>query len=146
MLRSIILRSLLLLTTAICTPAFADHHNDPREQALSDALDLWREGRFEQLYNSLSRRGGTGREQFVQFMKDARYRPACCHLKLNDFKLIAEHTTTSKVFARVGMEGGFGSDTSQSREFTLDHEEGGWKPRLSEIKSLAGGKKSKKRR
>lgn len=119
--------------------AGADYRSDPREQALSDALDLWHEGRLEPLYDSLSHRGSTSRERFVTLLKDAGVKPACCHLKLNSFRLISEKPTTAKVFAVVGMEGwGAVSGGRLSREFTLDHEEGRWKVRLIDIKALAG--------
>ena len=133
-------RVLVCCCLLLCAvPAWADQRSDPREQALADALDLWREGRFEQLYDSLSHRSGMTRERFAQTMRDAARRPACCFTKLRDFRLIEERKTTAKVFARVGMEGGYGSsDATQSREFTLDHEENRWKPRLSEIKALSG--------
>lgn len=144
---SLLLRLLVFCLLLLCAaPATADHRTDPREQALSDTLDLWREGRFEQLYGILSHRRSMTRERFVEQMKDTPRRPACCHLKLNDFRLISEKRTTATVFARIGMEGGPGSAASHSREFTLDHEEGRWKVRLADITALAEltGKKKKK--
>ncbi len=136
----------LILVFALTVTAGADQRTDPREQALSDSLDLWREGRFEQLYDSLSHRTGLTRERFVQAMKDAGIKPACCFNKLNGFRLINEKRTTAKVFARLGMEGVPGSDESQSREFTLDHEEGRWKMRLADVKALAGLQGTKKKK
>lgn len=133
-----------IITIASASVVTAGQHQDPREQALSDTLDLWREGRFEQLYDALSHRSSMTRERFVLLLKDASVRPACCHNKLNNFKLINEKVTTAKVFARLGMEGTVGTDSSQSREFTLDHEEGRWKMRLTDIKALAGHKKKKR--
>ncbi|MGB4599280.1 MAG: hypothetical protein WBI04_04800 [Trichlorobacter sp.] len=125
-------------------PALADPRNDPREQALSDSLDLWREGRYEQLYGTLSHRSALTRERFVQAMQDTDLRPACCFTKLRDFRLITENRTTAKVYARIGMEGVPGTDGAKSREFTLDHEEGSWKMRLNDLKALAGIKSTKK--
>lgn len=133
-----------VITIACASVVTAGQYQDPREQALSDTLDLWREGRFEQLYDALSHRSSMTRERFVLLLKDASVRPACCHNKLNNFKLINEKVTTAKVFARLGMEGTVGTDSSQSREFTLDHEEGRWKMRLTDIKALAGHKKKKR--
>lgn len=139
MLRLVILLFLLFspLSFAV-SPVCADQRSDPMEQAVSDALDLWREARFEQLYDSLSHRSGMSRERFVRFLKEADTRPACCFTKLRDFRLIHEKKTTAKVFARLGMEAGVGEEASQSREFTLDHEEGRWKMRMGDIKTLAG--------
>lgn len=137
--------SRLLILIFICLALFltsdanADQRSDPREQALSNALDLWREGRFEPLYDTLSHRGSMNRERFIAMLKDAAIKPACCHLKLNNFRLISDKPTTAKVFAVVSMEGrGAVSGGRHSREFVLDHEEGRWKVRLSDIKALAG--------
>lgn len=140
----LLVHMLLALALFVALPASADQRNDPREQAISDTLDLWREGRFVQLYDTLSHRNMT-RERFVSLMQDCQQKPACCHQKLNNFRVIIEKKTTAKVFARIGMEGGPGSDASQSREFTLDHEEGQWKMRLTDLKSLAGVTKKKKK-
>lgn len=138
-MRLVLFSALLCSYLLLCTvPLLADQRSDPREQALSDTLDLWHGGRFEQLYDALSHRSGMTRERFVLAMKDAAERPACCFTKLRNFRLINEGKTTAKVYAQIGMEGGPGSDGSKSREFTLDHEEGRWKMRLTDIKSLAG--------
>lgn len=136
---------LLVITLGFSLPVTAGQRQDAREQALSDTLDLWREGRFEQLFDALSRRSGMTRERFVAQMRDVSTKPACCHNKLNNFKLISEKPTTAKVYARIGMEGGPGTDSSHSREFTLDHEEGRWKVRLTDIRTLADLKKKKKK-
>lgn len=125
-------------------PAQADPRNDPREQVLSDTLDLWRDGRYDQLYETLSHRSSLTRERFVRAMQDTDLRPACCFTKLRDFRLITENRTTAKVYARISMEGGPGTDRSKSREFTLDHEEGRWKMRLNDLKALAGIKSRQK--
>lgn len=142
--------SLFVVITLLClcaTFAAADYRIDPREQALSDTLDLWREGRFEQLYDRLSHRNSISRERFSALMRDTSVRPACCHHKLNEFRLIIEKQTTATVYARIGLEGGPGSEQSRSKEFTLDHQEGRWKVRLADIKSLSGmtGKVTKKK-
>jgi hypothetical protein len=131
----------MFLASGVC----AEQRNDPREQALSDTLDLWREGRFEQVYDCLSHRNGMSRERFAMFLRDAAGHPACCHQKLNNFRVISEKRTTAKVYAKLGMEGSPGTDSSQSREFTMDHEEGQWKMRMSDIKALAGLTRKKKK-
>lgn len=143
-----LLLSVIIALLCFCTTfAAADYRTDPREQALSDTLDLWREGRFEQLYNGLSHRNRISRERFAVLMRESTVRPACCHHKLNSFRLITEKQTTATVYAQVGLEGVSGSDTRHSKEFTLDHQEGRWKVRLADIKSLAGmtGKTLKKK-
>ena len=143
-----LLLSVIITLLCFCaTFAAADYRTDPREQALSDTLDLWRQGRFDQLYDGLSHRNRISRERFSALMRESVIRPACCHHKLNSFRLIIEKQTTATVYARIGLEGSSGSDTSHSKEFTLDHQEGRWKVRLADIKSLAGmtGKAQKKK-
>lgn len=140
----ILFRSVVCSCLLLCAaPLLADQRNDPREQAVSDTLDLWREGRYEQLYDALSHRSGMSRERFVQAMRDTTQRPACCFTKLRDFRMIEERRTTAKVFARIGMDRSSGSDGTLSREFTLDHEENRWKMRLNDIKTISGLTKSK---
>jgi hypothetical protein len=142
-------RLLILLFMAVSvlssSVSFADQRTDPREQALSDALDFWREGRFGQLYDSLSNRSGMTRERFIDVLQDAAVRPSCCHKKLNGFRLLSEKKSTARVYAKLGMEGGPGIDSSQSRDFTLDYEEGRWKMRMGDIKALAGQTRYKKK-
>lgn len=121
----------------------ADNRSDPREQAVSDVLDAWREGRYEHLYDRLSRRTGMTREQFVEQMKDTQVKPSCCFQKLQNFRVINENPRTSKVFASIGMDGVQTSSNTRSREFTLDYEDGGWKMRLGDIKALAELRKKK---
>jgi hypothetical protein len=146
MMRLMLLLAVLAGFVSFYSPVYADQRNDPREQTLSDTLDLWREGRFEQMYERLSHRTGLTREQFVNQMRDAGVRPSCCFQKLTEFRVINDKRTTSKVFARIGMEGATAANESRSREFTLDHEEGIWKMRLADIKAMAGltAKKSRK--
>ena len=135
----------MILQCLVVSVSFADQRDNPKEQAMSDALDLWREGRFEQLYDRLSHRSGLTRENFASQMRDSGIRPSCCFQKLSEFRVISEKRTTAKVFAKIGMEGSAANDT-RSREFTLDHEEGMWKMRLTDIRKLAGvgAKKHKK--
>ncbi len=138
----------LLISLVLClyfvAPAIADQRSDPREQCISDTLDLWRDGSFDKMYDRLSHRGAMTRENFVSQMKELQLRPSCCHQKLRDFRLISDKRTTAKVYSRIGFEGVAASGDTRSRDFTLDHEEGVWKMRLADIKSLAGLSKKKK--
>lgn len=124
----------------------AEQYTDPRELAISATLDLWRLGDYDKLFESLSHRNSTTKESFVSQLKDAELRPECCHKKLNNFRLLSEKKTTAKVYARVGLEGAGSAEYPKSREFTLDLENGTWKMRLADIKSLSGMTKKKKYR
>lgn len=115
------------------------------EQSMSDTLDLWREGRYEQLYERLSHRGKVSREQFVARMRDSARRPACCWQKMQNFRVLNEKRTEATVHVKVGLEGTPSPVESSTRDFKLSHDAQTWKMRLNDIYDLAGvsGKKGK---
>ena len=135
--------ALVMLCGAV-VPAYAGETVSVLEQSLSDTLDLWREGRFEQLFERLAHRGKTSREAFVNKMQDASTRPACCWQKMERFKLLNEKRTEATVYAKIGLEGTGNTADSTTREFKLTHEEGIWKMQLADVFSIAGvtGKKT----
>ena len=117
------------------------------EQSMSQALDLWRDGQYEQLYEKLSHRGRTSREQFVSKMREAaRRRPACCWQKIENFSVLKEKRTEVTVYAKIGLEGTPGPVESCTREVKLSHAANEWKMQLNDILNLAGitGRKIKK--
>ena len=113
------------------------------EKSMSDTLDIWREGRYEQLYEQLAHRGKTSRETFVHKMRESSVRPACCWQKMEQFKVLNEKRTEATVYVKVGLEGTPGGAESTTREFKLTHMEGVWKMQLADVFSIAGvtGKK-----
>lgn len=135
----------LLLTLLTVFPVCAAESALVLEQSMSETLDLWRAGRYEQLFDRLAHRGKTSREAFVSKMSDSAVRPACCWQKLENFKLLNEKKTEATVYATVGLEGTMISSDSSTREFKLTHEEGLWKMQLADVLSIAGvtGKKSR---
>lgn len=136
---------MLLCLSLLAVPAGAETASATLEQAMSDTLDLWREGRYDQLYERLAHRGRTSKEQFVERMRDAAVRPACCHNKLNGFRVLNEKRTEATVYAKVGLESTSNVSESVTREFKLTHEENSWKMQLADVFSISGvtGKKKK---
>jgi len=63
------------------------------EKSMSDTLDTWREGRYEQLFEQLAHRGKTSREAFVKKMSESSIRPACCWQKMENFRVLNEKRT-----------------------------------------------------
>jgi len=122
--------------------------DSPLEKSMSDTLDTWREGRYEQLFEQLAHRGKTSREAFVKKMRESTTRPACCWQKIEKFKVLNEKRTEATVYAKVGLESATGAVTSATREFKLTHMEGVWKMQLADVFSIAGvtGKKGNKKR
>ena len=144
---SVIVSFLLLsfLHEPLATAVSAEPLNADLEQSMSDTLDLWREGRYEQLYEHLAHRGKTSREQFVKKMRDTAIRPACCFQKLENFKVLNEKRTEATVYAKVGLEGTPNAAESCTREFKLTHEENIWKMQLADVLALSGARATKSR-
>ena len=116
------------------------------EQSMSDTLDLWREGRYEQLYDHLAHRGKTSREQFAIKMRDTAIRPACCfEKKMNIWPPGVRHDEAT-VYAKVGLEGTPNAAESSTREFKLTHEENIWKMQLADVLTISGASGRKKGR
>lgn len=124
------------------TPAHATESVTALEKNMSDTLDVWREGRYEQLFDLLAHRGKTSREAFVRKMHDATIKPACCWQKMEHFKVLNEKRTEATVYAKIGLEGA-GAVDSATREYKMTHQDGVWKMQLADVFSLAGvtGKK-----
>lgn len=142
-----VLKSLLFIIFLLFpfTLAFAESPTAVLEQSMSDTLDLWREGRYEQLYEHLAHRGKTSKERFVKKMRDTSIRPACCFQKLENFKVLNEKRTEATVYAKVGLEGTPNVDESSTREFKLTHEENIWKMQLADVLTLSGAVAKKSR-
>lgn len=136
----------LVILLWVAVPVFAGDSAQLLEKSVSETLDLWREGSYEQLFERLTRRGKTSRESFVNKMRDTSIRPACCWQKMENFKVLNEKRTEATVYVKIGLEGTPNAAESSTREFKLTHEGGVWKMQLSDIFSIAGvtGKKGKK--
>lgn len=126
------------------TPLSAAEAPSILEQSMSDTLDLWRDGRYEQLFERLAHRGKTSREAFVEKMHSTSTRPACCWQKMQNFKVLNEKRTEATVYVKLGLEGTSEMAAAATREFKLTHEEGIWKMQLADVVSIAGvtGKKA----
>lgn len=135
----------LLLFTVYTLHCHAETPVTDLEKAMSDTLDTWREGRYEQLYERLAHRSKTSKEVFVEKMKAAGTHPACCFQKMEGFKVLNEKRTEATVYVKIGLEGTPGAADSCTREFKLTHEAGEWKMQLQDVLALGGvsGKKAK---
>lgn len=146
MIRSVIMVAAgFVMMAGVVTPTAAADSSLLMEQSMSETLDLWRGGSYEQLFDRLARRGKTSRESFVRKMRDTTVRPACCWQKMENFKVLNEKRTEATVYVKVGLEGTPGTAGATTREFKLTNEGGIWKMQLADIFSIAGvtGKKGK---
>ena len=114
------------------------HAESLLEKSMSDALDTWRDGRYEQLFDQLAHRGKTSRESFVKKMRESTIRPACCWQKMENFKILNEKRTEATVYVKIGLEGTPSADVSTTREFKMTHMDGVWKMQLADVLSIAG--------
>lgn len=144
----IVIVLILLLNFMFCdiSSTYAETAASVLQQSMSDTLDLWREGRYEQLYERLSHRGKTSKEQFVARMRDSARRPACCWQKMENFKVLNEKRTEATVYVKIGLEGTPSPVESVTRDFKLSHDSQSWKMQLSDIFDLAGAGAKKKKR
>jgi hypothetical protein len=129
---------LLFLLPFIPSPSLAETDASVLEQSMSQTLDLWRDGRYDQLFERLSHRGKMSKERFAKMMGETSIRPACCFQKMENFKVLNEKRTEAIVYVKVGLEGTPNPVASSTREFKLSHEAGIWKMQLSDVTSLAG--------
>jgi hypothetical protein len=138
--RSFLVTAVLLTAIVLLTgrPTTAAESVSALEQSMSDTLEVWREGRYEQLFERLAHRGKTSREAFVKKMLASSIRPACCWQKMENFKILNEKRTEATVYVKVGLEGTTTAAGSSTREFKLTHEEGVWKMQLADVYSIAG--------
>jgi hypothetical protein len=107
-------------------------------------LDLWRDGKYEELYDRTTGSCKESREHFAARLADAPLKPACCWEKMQDVTVSARHADAVTVRARIGLEGGTGSEY-RTRSFMLVKDEGIWKVSRSDILALSGAGKKKKR-
>ncbi len=130
----------LWLSVLFFSPASARADNTPSlyENTISETLDLWRDGRYEQLFGQLAKRGKISREHFIGKMRDSNIKPACCWQKMEHFKLLNENKNSATVYVKIGLEGMPEQPDSVTREFRLVNEHGAWKMQLNDVMDLAG--------
>ncbi len=106
-------------------------------------LDLWRDGRFAELYDRTYAAGSRSRESFLRKMSAADRRPACCWEKMQDVKVTISDADTATLHARIGLERTGTETDSCTRSFRLRRESGVWKASLSDILTVAGASRKK---
>jgi hypothetical protein len=113
-------------------------------KGFEEILDLWRDGKYGELYDRTTGSGKGSREQFSARLAGAPVRPACCWEKMQDVTVSAKHADAVTVKARIGLEGGTGNEY-RTRSFMLVKQDGVWKASRSDILALSGDGKKKKR-
>jgi hypothetical protein len=106
-------------------------------------LDLWRDGRYDDLYERTQRSGKTAKEDFSLKLGNATYKPACCWQKMQEVSVHIENNDFATVRAKIGLEGS-GEIKFKTRSYKLVREGNVWRISQSDIFSLAGAKAKKK--
>ncbi|RQW84419.1 MAG: hypothetical protein EHM79_13955 [Geobacter sp.] len=101
-------------------------------------LDLWRDGRYEELYERTYADGSRSREAFIRRITAAARKPACCWEKLQEVSVSKGPGKKATLHARIGLESRFGDTEYSTRSFRMKQDNGVWKPAMSDILSLAG--------
>lgn len=114
-------------------------------RGVEEILDLWRDGRYGELYERTVMAGKQTKERFGKTVAAAPLRPACCWEKLQEVKISVKGDSVAMVRAKLGFEGGGGVDF-KTRSFKLVKEEGVWRMSQSDILSLAEAKKKGSRK
>lgn len=146
----------LVVIAAFCiaflvNPAWGKTLYMPEEEIRAEALrgfeeilDLWRDGRYAELYDRTVSGGKVTRESFAERLSSAPRRPACCWEKMQEAKVTLRGDSAAVVRARLGFEGG-GATEFKTRSFKLVKEDEVWRISQSDLISLAGAAKKKSR-
>ncbi len=113
------------------------------KRGVEEILDLWRDGKYGELYERTVASGKKTKEQFGKSMAAAPLRPACCWEKMQEVKVSVQGDSKATVRAKLGFEGG-GTTEFKTRSFKLVKEEGAWRVSQQDILSLAEAKKTKR--
>ena len=113
-------------------------------QGFEQILDLWRDGRYEELYGRTSG-GKMTREAFVKRFADAELKPTCCWDKLQEVTVTLQTASKATLRGTVGLESAVGGQT-KTKAFKLTKEGGVWRVSQTELVSLTGETRKKKKR
>lgn len=141
----ILLTALLTLcSTVIPTSPAAAADNAAAGEVRKDVektLDLWREGRYEDVYHRVIASGGHTKEYFINHLAAAPRKPACCWEKMQEIHVTVNDTRRATLKAKFGLDTGIGVEF-MTKGLKLEKEDGIWKIKMSEVLLLSGtGKK-----
>ena len=114
-------------------------------RGFEEILDLWRDGRYDDLYARTRPGGKITRESFRARLAAAPLRPACCWEKLQEVTVRVSGSRKATLHAKVGLEGGVEVEY-KTRSFTLKQDGGVWRVAPGDLLALAEAKGKVKRR
>jgi hypothetical protein len=125
-------------------PAVAGSDEQAVLRDLEQILDLWRDGRYDDLYNRTVL-GKHGREQFAKKLASAPRHPACCWEKIQDARVALSGDRSAVVRARLGFEGSVPGTEFVTKGIKLKREDGVWMISQADLYSLADLSSRKRR-
>ena len=146
-----VLLTLVLVMATICpvqgkTPYLSEEElTTGARQGFEQILDLWREGKYGDIYERTTLSGKETKERFTARLAAAPLKPACCWEKMQDVAVSVKSDSAVSVRAKVGLEGSGGTEF-KTRSFKLVREEGAWKMSQADILTLSGAAKKKTHR
>jgi hypothetical protein len=149
-MRKLILQLLMLMVTlfAVCSAQGKTSYQVPEElksdaeRGFAEILDLWHNGRYDELYDRTLAGGKQTKEGFIGRMSSASLRPVCCWEKLQDVRVTLKNDESVVLRAKVGLEGSVGN-SFKTRDYRLVKEDGVWRIAQADLLSLSGAAKKK---
>lgn len=102
-----------------------------------EILDLWRDDRWDELYDRLRPLPGAGKLEFLDQLNHSGRRPACCWEKIQDDTVTFIDPHTVSITARLGIEVEGVGTRFVTRSFRMLKDGGVWKLPAADIISLA---------
>ena len=116
------------------------------ERGFGEILDLWRDAKYDELYERTMAGGKQTKEGFIGSIAAAPCRPACCWEKLQEVRVTIKSDDAVVIRAKVGLEErGATSTSTKTRDFKLAKEDGLWRISQADILFLSGAAKAKKK-
>lgn len=154
-MRKLALLLLMMLMVSLCA-VFAAQGKTPympaeelkaeAERGFGEILDLWRDAKYDELYDRTMAGGKQTKEAFIGRIAAAPCRPACCWEKLQEVRVTIKSDDTVVIRAKVGLEERVATSTStKTRDFKLAKEDGLWRISQADILFLSGAAKAKKK-
>lgn len=111
-------------------------------KGFEEILDLWRDGKFDELYNRTLISGRDTKESFSRKMASAPLKPSCCWEKMQEVGVSVRTPSSVVVRAKLGLDGP-GAMEYKTKSFKLNKEDGVWRIARGEILALAEATKKK---
>jgi hypothetical protein len=111
-------------------------------RGFEEILDLWRDGKFDELYQRTLISGKDTKESFTRRMASSRLKPSCCWEKMQEVGVSIKTPSSVVIRAKLGMDAP-GEMEYKTKSFKLSKEDGVWRISRSEILSLAEAEKKK---